>query len=178
MDKERDRDKPSLISDLFGPQASVSIPQGQFGVWSHDGPWAFRGRVRASEIWFTAILVMMAAVVFRLVFHTLDDAAAGFVHSVPSAAGRDAIGVVVLATVGYLLSVLRAKRRLLYAVVELGAAVAVAWSAAARMGIDDRSAWVAPLSAAYLFVRGIENFKEGLALTREDPLQPVPEPNP
>jgi len=178
MDTKGNRRSPSLIEDLFGRSASISIPQGQFGVWTHEGPWRFRGRVRASEVWLTAILAMIAATIFRIVFHTVDDAAAGFVHRVPWPEVRDAIGVLVLAFIGYCLSVLRANRRLLYAVVELGAAVAVAWSAAARMGVHDPSAWTAPLGAAYLFVRGIENLKEGLALAREDPPQPVPEPTP
>jgi hypothetical protein len=168
MHEKDDGQRSTLLHDLFGRQASLWIPQGQFGVWTRGGPWEFRGRVSGDELGFIALLVMIAAVLFRIVFHTVDDAAAGFVRNVPSAAARNGIGVIVLASVGYLLSVLRTKRRLLYAVVELGAALAVAWSAAARMGTDDPFAWIAPLSAVYLFVRGIENFKEGLAQTRPD----------
>jgi hypothetical protein len=168
MDEGDDRRRWTLLHDLFGKKARIAIPQGQFGLWIQGGPWEFRGRISGDELGFTLLLVMVAAAIFRIVFHTVDDAADEFVHRVPYPAVRDAIGVVVLAFIGWRLSVLRANRRLLYAVVELGVATTVAWGAAAGMGAHNLSAWVTPLTAAYLFVRGIENFKEGLAQTRPD----------
>jgi len=168
MNEDDDRRRWPLLHDLFGKNARIAIPQGQFGLWIQGGPWEFRGRISGDELGFTLLLVMVAAAIFRIVFHTVDDAAEEFVHRVPSPAVRDAIGVVVLAFIGYWLSVLRANRRLLYAVVELGVATAVAWGAAAGMGAHTLSAWVTPLTAAYLYVRGIENLKEGLAQTRPE----------
>jgi hypothetical protein len=76
---------------------------------------------------------------------------------------------------GGVLWMMRDRRRLLYALIEIGCAVAVAWTAVDRMGTDARSAWVGLLSAAYLVVRGLDNWQQGWARAMSAPQEPQPE---
>jgi hypothetical protein len=78
-----------------------------------------------------------------------------------------ATAIVVIA--GCSLYILRATRRATYGIMEFCFAVAVCWVSVRKLNLEDFGAWAVVLSSAYLIVRGLDNFMEGMKKPENTP---------
>ena len=72
------------------------------------------------------------------------------------------LGTAIIVIAGSMLYILRATRRAIYGILEFCFAVAVCWFSVRNLNLKDFGAWAAILSSAYLVVRGLDNFMEGM----------------
>jgi len=102
---------------------------------------------------------LVSAVIFHLLVQNLPTIAAWIDSRVPSEGVRRLIATTVVAVLGISLFALRTKHRRAYATIEIGFAIAAAWAASGRLGTTaDAGSWTALGAAAYLFVRGLDNW--------------------
>lgn len=117
--------------------------------------------LRGSTVSWAVVGFVTGAVVFRYLFASARETALAVQRLVPSDQLRGVLGVGVVGLLGWVLYGLRESNRRVYAVAELSFAAATAWFTAARIVHDQTAAaWAALFGAAYLFVRGLENWNK------------------
>jgi hypothetical protein len=72
------------------------------------------------------------------------------------------LGTLVVLMIGVGLFLFRKHYRIFYGLCEVGFAISVGWISLARAHrVQDATSWIAVVAAAYLVVRGLDNYEEG-----------------
>ena len=142
----RSRSRPDIWADRFSGGATVGMRKDD----PAEGVAATGGCILALiGVPLLAVLILNLPWLFRFLDENIKD--------------RSLLGVIVAAfavAVGVSLYQLRKRQRAIYAVLELVFAVVTAWTAIGKLSTQgDLSVWLAFGGAAYLTVRGLDNWE-------------------